>query len=93
MRLLTLLLYVLAVGAEPTVDCTGLNAISPSCVSPEAPYRRDSFYIGGDYVPYGDTNQSLTVGQVYVEKLTPLSGVNQSNSLIFVSAAIPPGSV
>ncbi|ETS73213.1 hypothetical protein PFICI_15158 [Pestalotiopsis fici W106-1] len=89
---LLLCLVAAAVVADTTVDCTGLNAISPRCISTEAAYRRDSFYVGGNYVPYNGTYQSLTIGQIYVEKLTPLSGVNQSNPLVFISAGIPPGS-
>ncbi|KAF7541153.1 hypothetical protein G7054_g879 [Neopestalotiopsis clavispora] len=91
--LVSLLCFLaVASAADTTEDCEGLNAISPRCISTEAPYRRDSFYVGGNYVPYNGTYQSLTIGQIYVEKLTPLSGVNQSNPLVFISAAIPPGS-
>ncbi|KAK6074055.1 secreted lipase-like protein 1 [Seiridium cupressi] len=85
-------LFVLGVAADPNTNCTGLNAISPHCDSIGTPYRRDTFYIGGDYVPYSNTSQSLTVGQVYVEKLTPLAGVNQTYPLVFISAGIPAGS-
>jgi hypothetical protein len=91
--LLWSVLPTLAAAVNASSDCTGLNAISPSCVSSEAPYRRDSFYIGGNYVPYANTNQSITIGQVYVEKLTPLAGPNQTYPLVFISAAIPAGSV
>lgn len=91
--ILPALLPVLAATSAATSDCEGLNAISPACISTEAAYRRDTFYIGGEYVPYSNINQSITIGQVYVEKLTPLTGVNQTHPLVFISAAIPAGSV
>lgn len=87
------ILSAMALATEASVDCTGLNAINPLCDSAEASYRRDTFYIGGEYVPYGNTTQSLTVGQIYVEKLTPLNGNNQTHPLVFVSASLPSGSV
>jgi hypothetical protein len=74
-------------------DCLGINGVRPECTSTETPYRRDVFYVGGEYLPYSNTTQSITSGQIYVEKLTPLGGANQTYPLIFVSASIPPGSV
>lgn len=74
-------------------DCVGINGIRPECTSVETPYRRDVFFVGGKYVPYGNTTQSITSGQVYVEKLTPLAGVNQTYPLVFVTAGIPSGAV
>jgi hypothetical protein len=82
-----------AAAAVRGADCEGINAIRPGCTSIEAPYRRDTFYVGGEYLPYSNTTQSITSGQIYVEKLTPLAGANQTYPLVFVSAAIPPGSV
>ncbi|KAH6657953.1 Alpha/Beta hydrolase protein [Truncatella angustata] len=87
------ILPALVAVVDADADCTGLNALSPDCISTEAPYRRDTFYVGGSYVPYSTTTQSLTVGQAYVEKLTPLTGVNQTHPLVFISAGLPPGSV
>lgn len=97
MRLLLYILFgiwrVAAAAVVREADCEGINAIRPECTSAEAPYRRDVFYVGGEYLPYSNTTQSITSGQIYVEKLTPLAGVSQTYPLVFVSAAIPPGSV
>lgn len=66
-----------------TVDCTGINAIKPACGSNESLYRRDFFYIGGSYVYDNSSLGVLTEDQMYVEKLTPSSGVTQPNPLVF----------
>jgi hypothetical protein len=70
----------LASVALAVADCTGINAIAPECASQEALHQRDFFYIGGHYVagPAGN----LTYDQLYVEKLTPATGVNQSNPVV-----------
>jgi hypothetical protein len=56
-----------------TVDCTGINGIKPQCSSPESFYKRDQFFIGGQYV--NAAIGLLTYDQMYAENLTPLSGV------------------
>ncbi|KAK8136978.1 alpha/beta-hydrolase [Apiospora sp. TS-2023a] len=85
-------LLALVAGVAAT-DCTGINALSPKCKSSEAAYTRDFFYVGGDYVPSTIPGQSIFTGQMYVEKLTPLTGVNQMYPLVFVSAGVPSGTV
>jgi hypothetical protein len=66
--------------ALAVADCTGINAIAPGCASQEALHQRDFFYIGGRYVAGAAGN--LTYDQLYVEKLTPATGVNQSNPVV-----------
>lgn len=81
------------VAAVAAIDCTGINALSPRCKSSEAAYTRDFFYVGGDYAPSPLPGQSIFTGQMYVEKLTPVTGVNQTYPLVFVSAGVPSGTV
>ncbi|KAK8046111.1 alpha/beta-hydrolase [Apiospora saccharicola] len=85
-------LFALVAGVAAK-DCTGINALSPKCKSSEAAYTRDFFYVGGDYAPSTIPGQSIFTGQMYVEKLTPLTGVNQTYPLVFVSASVPSGTV
>lgn len=72
-------------------DCAGIQALSPRCKSAEVPYTRDYFYVGGEYVPSAIPGQSMMSGQMYVEKLTPARGVNQTYPLVFISAGVPSG--
>lgn len=81
------------VAGVAALDCTGINALSPKCKSSEAAYTRDFFYVGGDYVPSTIPGQNIFAGQMYVEKLTPVSGVNQTYPLVFISAGVPSGTV
>lgn len=74
-------------------DCTGIKAVSPDCQTPESAYHRDFFYVGGRYIPYGNTTQSIFSDQMYVEKLTPAYGVKQQSPLVFISAGVPTGAV
>ncbi|KAK8036144.1 alpha/beta-hydrolase [Apiospora rasikravindrae] len=85
-------LFALLTGAA-AIDCSGINALSPKCKSTEAAYTRDFFYVGGDYVASTVPGQSIFTGQMYVEKLTPVTGVNQTYPLVFVSAGVPSGTV
>jgi pimeloyl-ACP methyl ester carboxylesterase len=64
-----------------SLDCSGIKAISPRCASNETPYRRDFFYVGGRYNQTALGN--VTINQVYVEKLSPVSGALQPHPLIF----------
>lgn len=61
--------------------CVGVNAIAPGCSSSESLHYRDFFYVGGRYVNSAAGN--LTYDQLYVEKLTPASGVTQPKPLVF----------
>lgn len=77
-----LLLLTCTTKVITVTDCTGINGISPQCDSPEAFHKRDVFWVGGQYVE--DAVQGLlTYDQMYVEKLTPLGGVNQTYPLVF----------
>ena len=78
--------------SNSTVDCVGINAVKPACNSNEALYRRDFFYIGGSYV-YNSSFGILTEDQIYVEKLTPASGVTQSVPLVFFHGGAVSGAV
>ncbi|KAH8688048.1 Alpha/Beta hydrolase protein [Phaeosphaeriaceae sp. PMI808] len=72
--------YTLCEASNP-LDCAGAKALSPRCPSNETPYLRDFFYVGGRYIesPIGH----LTVDQIYVEKLSPISGSRQPHPLLF----------
>jgi hypothetical protein len=70
----------LASVALAVADCTGVKAIAPGCASQESLYQRDFFYIGGRYV--AGVAGNLTYDQLYVEKLTPAAGVNQSKPVV-----------
>ncbi|KAJ4253927.1 hypothetical protein NW762_010325 [Fusarium torreyae] len=62
-------------------DCTGTNAISMNCRSSEIAYKRDFFYIGGRTAK--SNSGTITVDQLYVEKLTPSRSWNQRHPLVF----------
>lgn len=62
-------------------DCTGTNAISMNCRSPETAYKRDFFYIGGRTAQ--GTSGTITIDQLYVEKLTPTKSWIQRHPLVF----------
>ncbi|KAF2125528.1 alpha/beta-hydrolase [Dothidotthia symphoricarpi CBS 119687] len=63
-------------------NCTGVNAISPKCSSPDTfPYTRDFFYVGGR--PLTVATGELTADKLYVEKITPSRGPYQSKPLVF----------
>jgi pimeloyl-ACP methyl ester carboxylesterase len=94
MRFLSLAILgaVAGVTETATLDCTGINAINPNCNSTESSYKRDVFFVGGDYVPYSTTY--IRTGQLYVEKLTPVScDAKKFYPLVFISAGVPSGSV
>lgn len=75
---------VIAAVASPQTDCTAENAVSPKCSSHEALHRRDFFYIGGRYIYDATFRGNVLVDQMYVEKLTPASGICQPYPLVFV---------
>lgn len=82
---------VAAAAASNDTSCTGISAISRACASPESAYKRDVFYVGGEYVPYSTTY--IKTGHLYVEKLTPSAGASKPYPLVFISAGVPTGSV
>jgi hypothetical protein len=79
--------------ASSQSNCVGINAVSPRCGSAEALYRRDFFYIGGRYVFSNSSFGNLFVDQLYVEKLTPSSGVRKTHPLVFFHGGGPSGTV
>jgi pimeloyl-ACP methyl ester carboxylesterase len=70
-----------AAADNSTESCIGIAAIKPKCKSFQAQHQRDVFYVGGRLLPIASGN--LTVDQLYVEKLTPLTGVTQAKPLVF----------
>ncbi|RDW59612.1 hypothetical protein BP6252_12699 [Coleophoma cylindrospora] len=77
LSLFSLLAFGLASAAahQSSNNCVGINAVSPKCSSSESFYKRDVFWVGGEYT--AAAIGTLTYGQVYVEKLTPLGGIRQ----------------
>lgn len=66
---------------KANTTCVGVNAIAPGCKSNESLYYRDFFYIGGRYVE--GVLGNLTYDQIYVEKLSPVTGITQPKPIIF----------
>lgn len=69
-------------GRASQTNCTGVNAININCQSQEAPYKRDFFYVGGRSL--SASTGTLTVDQLYVEKLTPTCSKHKANPLVFI---------
>jgi len=69
--------------ARQAVDCTGTNALSVHCKSSEVPYRRDFYYVGGRPAAGAAPGTTITVDQLYVEKLTPTCPKHKANPLVF----------
>lgn len=62
-------------------DCSGIHAVQPQCDSNESAHKRDVFWVGGTYV-----NAAIGLpmyDQMYVEKLTPQTGIKQQYPLVF----------
>lgn len=71
----------LALSPRQSTDCTGINAVSPTCTSSETTYHRDVFYVGGRWI--NTTAGNITADHLYVEKLTPANGVQHAKPLVF----------
>ncbi|KAH8662473.1 Alpha/Beta hydrolase protein [Xylariales sp. PMI_506] len=67
--------------------CIASSAVSPSCKSPEVPYYRDVFFIGGHDVESAELG-NVTIDQLYVEKLTPVSGASKKPIVYFHGGGI-----
>ncbi|KAL0941411.1 uncharacterized protein CTRU02_204174 [Colletotrichum truncatum] len=76
-----LVLATAGVTATPDADCTGINAISSRCSPPETLHSREIFYVGGQSA--SDPTGNITIGQIYVEKLTPFLKL-RSTPLVFL---------
>ena len=78
-----------------SLDCAGVNAVSPKCQTHESAYHRDVFYIGGGYVASGIPGELMWANETYIEKLTPAghAGVTQPHPIVFISPGLPSGSV
>lgn len=82
---------VLSAAVTASSNCTGIQAVDPRCATNQSAYYRDVFFIGGEYVASGTS--TIFSDQIYVEKLTPVSGVLNPYPVVFVSAGVPSGSV
>lgn len=58
----------------------------------EVPYTRSYFYVGGNYVDDGAGGHIFS-DQMYVEKLTPIGGTNQTLPLVFIHGQGQTGTV
>jgi hypothetical protein len=83
-----------AASSSHSPPCVGGDAIRPNCYSSEANHRRDAFYTGGRYVYNSTLRGNLIHDQLYVEKLTPASGViSHPYPLVFFHGGGPSGVV
>ncbi|KAK2050052.1 alpha/beta-hydrolase [Colletotrichum somersetense] len=80
---LSLVLGVAVIGVTSIADgsCTGVNALSLKCSSQETLHTREFFYVGGQSA--SDSTGNITIGQLYVEKLTPAI-ILRPTPLIFI---------
>lgn len=60
--------------------------------SPESPYTRDYFYVGGRYV-VDDTGQHTFREQMYVEHLAPIYAASHEYPLVFIHGQVQTGTV
>lgn len=58
----------------------------------EAEHKREAFYVGGKYVK-DPSGGHLFAGQMYVERLTPSSGVRQPYPLVLIHGQDQTGTV
>ena len=91
--LLVCLFTLVATASSYSPHCVGGEAIRPNCSSSEATYRRDAFYVGGRYVYSATLRGNLVYDQMYVEKLTPASGISHPHPLLFFHGGGPSGAV
>jgi len=76
------------------LDCTGINSLNARCPSNEALYRRDIFYVGGQYKKNADNSGTLVVDDIYVEILTPANGGRKGlRPLVMLHGLGPTGAV
>ncbi|KXH67366.1 hypothetical protein CSAL01_04571 [Colletotrichum salicis] len=69
-------------------SCIGVNAVSSTCRPSETLHSREFFYVGGQSAP--DPTGNITIGQLYVEKLTPILTL-RSTPLVFIHGGGIPG--
>jgi hypothetical protein len=83
-----------AASSSHSTPCVGGDAIRPNCSSSEASHHRDAFYLGGRYVYDSTLRGNLVYDQLYVEKLTPTSGIiSHPYPLVFFHGGGPSGMV
>lgn len=71
-----------------------LRQTSQTWSSPESAYVRDYFMAGGSYTDDGTGEGTHAFqGQMYVERLAPVSGANRSYPLVFVHGTGQTGTV
>ncbi|THH21853.1 hypothetical protein EUX98_g8264 [Antrodiella citrinella] len=61
-----------------------VKALRPFFLFLSTPHFRDYFYIGGHYVADPDSSSLHADGQIYVERLTPASGVTKQYPLLMI---------
>ena len=66
--------------------------LARSKLSPESPYKRDYFYVGGHYVDDG-TGQHTFREQMYVEHLAPICAASHPYPLVLIHGAAQSGTV
>ncbi|KAK1622559.1 hypothetical protein BDP81DRAFT_400294 [Colletotrichum phormii] len=62
-------------------SCIGVNAVSSTCRPSETLHSREFLYVGGQSAP--DPTGNITIGQLYVGKLTPILTL-RSTPLVFI---------
>jgi hypothetical protein len=86
-----LLAILITILCTTCVSCTYEYDHSPK-LNEEAPYVRNYFYVGGNYVPDGSGGHAFQ-DQMYVEKLTPLGGARKQTPLVLIPGAGQTGTV
>ncbi|KAH8089883.1 Alpha/beta hydrolase family-domain-containing protein [Cristinia sonorae] len=76
-------LSLLVLALSPFVSAETIRPTKPV----GTPHYRDYFYVGGQYVSQSGGTAQIQHGQLYVEHLTPSSGVTKKYPLLFVHGA------
>ncbi|KAF2402857.1 alpha/beta-hydrolase [Trichodelitschia bisporula] len=91
MRFSLSLVAALVGSAAAATNCDGLNQIKKECSSQESFYKRDYFYVGGNYQYNTALSSDIWVNAMYVEKLTGLGGVWRPYPIVLFTAGVPSG--
>ena len=66
------------------IQCRQTVSIESKCNTENRPFHRRYFYVGGEYQFDTISNESIMVGQMYVEHLTSPYGTQQPFPLVFI---------
>lgn len=91
--LLACFYLLLAAAGSSSAHCVGKNALHPNCSSSQSNHRRDVFYVNGRYVYNATARGTLVYDQMYVEKLTPASGIRHPHPLVLFHSGGASGAV